>query len=136
MLDREAAAAPPRVRKEAAVRNVSLTVNDVPHELELEPRDLLVYVLREQLGLTGPVVGTIVGAPIARKEDKKLLQGQAQWVDNMRLPGMVFLGVVRSPYAHARIKRVQIEPALAHAGVVAAWSGADLEDEWQGALPC
>src|SRR5213595_2826650 len=49
--------APPRVRKEAAVRNVSLTVNEVPYELELEPRDLLVYVLRDRLGLTGTVVG-------------------------------------------------------------------------------
>jgi aerobic carbon-monoxide dehydrogenase small subunit len=39
------------------VRNVSLTVNDVPYELELEPRELLVYVLRERLGLTGTVVG-------------------------------------------------------------------------------
>ena len=65
------------------------------------------------------VVGSIVGAPIARKEDQKLLQGQAQWVDNMRLPGMVFLGVVRSPYAHARIANVNVRPALAHAGVVA-----------------
>jgi carbon-monoxide dehydrogenase small subunit len=39
------------------VRNVSLTVNEVPYELELEPRELLVYVLRERLGLNGTVVG-------------------------------------------------------------------------------
>jgi aerobic carbon-monoxide dehydrogenase small subunit len=39
------------------VGNVSLTVNDVPVELELEPRELLVYVLRDRLGLTGTVVG-------------------------------------------------------------------------------
>jgi carbon-monoxide dehydrogenase small subunit len=39
------------------VRTVSLTVNGVPHELELEPRELLVYVLRDRLGLTGTVVG-------------------------------------------------------------------------------
>jgi aerobic carbon-monoxide dehydrogenase small subunit len=48
---------PPRVRKEATVRNVSLTVNGVPTELELDPRELLVYVLRERLDLTGTVVG-------------------------------------------------------------------------------
>jgi aerobic carbon-monoxide dehydrogenase large subunit len=81
-------------------------------------------------------VGQGIGAPVDRKEDKKLLQGQAQWVDNMRAPGMVYLGVVRSPYAHARITKVNVTPALAHAGVVAAWSGADLADEWQGSLPC
>jgi aerobic carbon-monoxide dehydrogenase small subunit len=45
------------VRKEAIVRNVSLTVNGVPYDLELEPRELLVYVLRERLDLTGTVVG-------------------------------------------------------------------------------
>jgi carbon-monoxide dehydrogenase small subunit len=39
------------------VRSVSLTVNGVSHELELEPRELLVFVLRERLGLTGTVVG-------------------------------------------------------------------------------
>ena len=39
------------------MRNVSLTVNDVPYELELDPRELLVHVLRERLGLTGTVVG-------------------------------------------------------------------------------
>jgi carbon-monoxide dehydrogenase small subunit len=39
------------------VRSVSLTVNEVPNELELEPRELLVYVLRDRLGLTGTVVG-------------------------------------------------------------------------------
>src|SRR5437016_625784 len=81
-------------------------------------------------------VGTGIGAPVERKEDKKLLQGQAQWVDNMQVPGMVYLGVVRSPYAHARIAKVNVKPALAHAGVVAAWSGEDLADEWQGSLPC
>jgi carbon-monoxide dehydrogenase large subunit len=82
------------------------------------------------------VVGRIVGAPVERKEDKKLLQGQAQWVDNMKLPGMVFVGVVRSPYAHARIADVDVRPAMAHAGVIAAWSGEDLDEDWQGSLPC
>jgi len=81
-------------------------------------------------------LGRIVGAPIDRKEDKKLLQGQAQWVDNMRVPGTVYLGLVRSPYPHARIASVNVTPALAHAEVVGAWSGADLEEEWAGSLPC
>ena len=82
------------------------------------------------------VVGQGIGASVERKEDGKLLQGQAQWVDNMQVPGMVYLAVVRSPYAHARITSVNVAPALAHADVVAAWSGADLADEWQGSLPC
>ena len=81
-------------------------------------------------------VGRLIGAPIDRKEDKKLLVGQAEWVDNMRVPGMVYLGIVRSPYAHARIVSVDVQPALAHADVIAAWSGDDLTDEWVGSLPC
>ena len=44
-------------RKEDAVRRVSITVNGAEHDLELEPRELLVYVLRERLGLTGTNVG-------------------------------------------------------------------------------
>src|SRR5437879_1126084 len=44
-------------RKELAVGQVSITVNGAEHVLEIEPRELLVYVLRERLGLTGTVVG-------------------------------------------------------------------------------
>ena len=43
---------------------------------------------------TEVVVGTGIGAAVDRKEDKKLLQGQAQWVDNMHAHGMVYLGIV------------------------------------------
>src|SRR2546423_10248089 len=43
--------------KGGGVRRVSITVNDDEHSLELDPRELLVYVLRERLGLTGTVVG-------------------------------------------------------------------------------
>ena len=89
--------------------------------------------------MTAPIeieVGRVIGAPVARKEDRKLLEGQAQWVDNFRAPGMVYLHVVRSPYAHARIVDVDVSAALAHADVVGAWSGADLVDEWHGSLPC
>jgi aerobic carbon-monoxide dehydrogenase small subunit len=57
MLAARRPAAPPRARKEATVRNVTLTVNEVSYELDLDPRELLVYVLRERLGLTGTVVG-------------------------------------------------------------------------------
>src|SRR5438105_15960442 len=44
-------------RKEDAVRRVSITVNGAEHDLDLDPRELLVYVLRERLGLTGTNVG-------------------------------------------------------------------------------
>ncbi len=81
-------------------------------------------------------IGAVIGVSVPRKEDATLLAGQAQWVDNLRAPGMVVLGIVRSPHAHARISKVDVTPALAHADVIGAWSGADLADEWVSSLPC
>jgi carbon-monoxide dehydrogenase large subunit len=81
-------------------------------------------------------VGRVVGAPVERKEDAALLTGQAKFVDDMSLPGMLWMAVVRSPYAHARIANVNVDGALAHRGVVAAFSGEDLADEWLASLPC
>jgi aerobic carbon-monoxide dehydrogenase large subunit len=79
---------------------------------------------------------TYMGASVERKEDARLLRGETRWVDNMTLPGMLWMAVVRSPYAHAKIKNVDLAQALAAEGVVAAFSGAELADEWAGSLPC
>jgi carbon-monoxide dehydrogenase large subunit len=79
---------------------------------------------------------TFVGAPIPRKEDAKFLTGQARYVENLSAPGMLHLAVVRSPHAHAAISSVDLSAALAADGVVAAFSAADLAEEWGGALPC
>jgi aerobic carbon-monoxide dehydrogenase large subunit len=77
-----------------------------------------------------------IGQAVGRKEDATLLTGQARWVDNITLPGMVWMAVVRSPFAHARIRSVDVETARGAEGVVAVFSGADLADEWAGPLPC
>jgi len=81
-------------------------------------------------------LGQIVGTSVARKEDLALLTGQARYVDDMSLPGMVWMSVVRSPYASARIRDVDVSGALAHRGVLAAFSGDELADEWHASLPC
>src|SRR3970040_2175537 len=80
--------------------------------------------------------GTFVGTSVKRKEDATLLTGRATYVDNMTLPGTVTMAVVRSPYAHARIKSVNLDAARNAEGVVAAFSGADLAEDWKGSLPC
>ncbi len=80
--------------------------------------------------------GTFVGTSVKRKEDASLLTGRGTYVDNMTLPGTVTMAVVRSPYPHARIKSVNLDAARAAEGVVAAFSGADLADDWKGSLPC
>ena len=76
-----------------------------------------------------------VGKARLRKEDAKLITGQANWTDNIRLPGMLHMAFVRSPFAHAKITGVDLSAALAQPGVIAAFAGADLADE-QGSLPC
>jgi carbon-monoxide dehydrogenase large subunit len=80
--------------------------------------------------------GRIVGTSAERKEDTALLTGLARYVDDISLPGMVWMAIVRSPYAHARIRSVDVTGALAHRNVIAAFSGAELADEWQASLPC
>jgi len=80
-------------------------------------------------------VGRAVGAPVKRKEDSKLLTGRARYVDDISVPGMAWMAVVRSPYAHARIQSVDLTAAREAGGVVAAFSGADLADDWQASLP-
>ena len=79
---------------------------------------------------------TYIGSPVARKEDPELLTGQARFVDDIAIAGMVWMAVVRSPYAHARITSVDLTAAREAEGVVAAFSGADLADQWAGGLPC
>jgi aerobic carbon-monoxide dehydrogenase large subunit len=76
-----------------------------------------------------------VGRARLRKEDAKLITGQTNWTDNIRLPGMLHMAFVRSPFAHAKITRVDVSGALGMPGVVAAFSGADFAAE-QGSLPC
>jgi aerobic carbon-monoxide dehydrogenase large subunit len=76
-----------------------------------------------------------LGRARLRKEDARLITGQTNWTDNIKLPGMLHMAFVRSPFAHAKITRVDVSGALSQPGVVAAFSGADLGDE-QGSLPC
>jgi aerobic carbon-monoxide dehydrogenase large subunit len=79
---------------------------------------------------------TFVGTSVKRKEDAALLQGRGTFVENLTLPGTVFMAVVRSPYPHARIRSVDLDAARSAEGVVAAFSGADLAGDWAGSLPC
>ena len=81
------------------------------------------------------VTEKFVGQPVLRKEDPALLKGEGSFVDNMVVPAMLHMAVVRSPYAHARIVKVDVSKALEIPGVVGAWTGADLADAWAGPLP-
>jgi carbon-monoxide dehydrogenase large subunit len=71
------------------------------------------------------------GAPVRRNEDARLLTGQALFVDDVELPGMLHAAFLRSSYAHARIKRIDVSAALAREGVSAVYTAADLGDYWK-----
>src|SRR5579859_992203 len=74
---------------------------------------------------TTPEVGGM-GHSIKRKEDGRFIQGKGNYVDDVNLPGMVFGHLVRSPYAHAKLKSVNTEKAKALPGVLAIITGEDL----------
>jgi carbon-monoxide dehydrogenase large subunit len=88
------------------------------------------------MATTETEAGVYIGKPVPRREDQKLLTGQARYIDDLTLPGMVWASVVRSPFAHATIKSVDVSAARDAEGVVAAFSGADLADDWAATLPC
>lgn len=73
-----------------------------------------------------------IGRDRRRKEDQRLITGRTRWTDNITLPGMLHLAMVRSPYAHARIVSIDTGAAKASTNVVAVLTGADLA-ETQGA---
>ena len=67
-----------------------------------------------------------MGHSIKRKEDPRFIRGQGHYVDDIQLPGMLYLDIVRSPYAHARIKSINTERALKVPGVLAVITGETL----------
>ena len=67
-----------------------------------------------------------VGRSLLRREDRRLLSGEGQFVADLDLPRMLHASVVRSPLAHARIRSVDIGRAAAAPGVLRALNGADL----------
>ena len=76
-----------------------------------------------------------IGQPRRRKEDAHLISGRTTWTDNITLPGLQHLAILRSPMAHARITSIDTTAAARRPGVVAVFSGRDFA-ETQGNIPC
>lgn len=72
-----------------------------------------------------------IGASVPRPNGRRLVEGSAVYVDDIRLPRMLHIYFVRSPYAHARIKFIDIDQARQAKGVVAVYTGSDLKDRVQ-----
>ncbi|HTY79125.1 MAG TPA: xanthine dehydrogenase family protein molybdopterin-binding subunit [Candidatus Bathyarchaeia archaeon] len=65
------------------------------------------------------------GKPVPRREDARLVAGQGRYSDDFNLPGQMYAQLVRSPHAHARVRRIDAAKALSVPGVVAVLTGAD-----------
>jgi aerobic carbon-monoxide dehydrogenase large subunit len=78
--------------------------------------------------------GTLIGSPVKRVEDARLITGAAKYLDDLKLPGMAHVAILRSQYAHARIKSIDTTRAAAAPGVIGVYTGKDFEH--LPALPC
>ena len=74
-----------------------------------------------------------IGRDRRRKEDQRLITGRTRWTDNLTLPGMLHMAMVRSPFAHATISSIDVAEAKTAPNVVAVLTGKDVAEE-QGVL--
>jgi carbon-monoxide dehydrogenase large subunit len=78
----------------------------------------------------------LIGARVQRKEDYRFLTGAGQYTDDVEFPGQTYAAFVRSPHAHAVVKKIDAEEAKRAPGVLAVYTGADLAAAKVGGLPC
>src|SRR5438046_9021511 len=72
----------------------------------------------------------VFGSGIRRREDPRLITGAATYTDDYTLPDMVHMILLRSPHAHARMKRIDTTRAKAAPGVLAVFTATDVEVVW------
>ncbi len=79
---------------------------------------------------TTGTIGSLIGESAPRNEDHRLLTGDALFVDDVHLDGMLHVAFVRSDYAHGYLRHVDLSEARAHPGVIAVYAADDLGDYW------
>jgi carbon-monoxide dehydrogenase large subunit len=83
-----------------------------------------------------PETGHEIGKARRRKEDSHLITGRTRWTDNIVLPGMLHLAILRSPMAHARITGLDTSAAKTMPGVIAVYTATDLDPDGAVGMPC
>src|SRR5260221_221566 len=78
----------------------------------------------------------LIGARVQRKEDYRFLTGAGQYPDDVQMPNQAHAVFVRSPHAHASLKKISVEKARKAPGVIGVFVGKDLADAKVGGLPC
>ena len=81
------------------------------------------------------MIKKFIGKRVVRNEDPRLLTGQAQFVDDVEIPGLLHAAFLRSDYAHARLLSVDVSAARRRPGVVAVFTAEDMGDDWQPGPP-
>jgi carbon-monoxide dehydrogenase large subunit len=81
------------------------------------------------------MIKKFIGKRVVRNEDPRLLTGQAQFVDDVEIPGLLHAAFLRSDYAHARLLSVDVSAARGRPGVVAVFTAEDMGDDWQPGPP-
>ena len=76
----------------------------------------------------------LFGKSIKRREDPRFITGKGNYTDDLKLAGMTYAAFVRSPHAHAKIRKIDVAKATAHPGVVAIFTGKDMTGV--NSLPC
>lgn len=76
----------------------------------------------------------VLGQAIKRREDPRLITGEAKYLDDLQMPNLAHAAILRSPFAHAKIKSINTDKAQAHPGVIAVFTGKDFMD--LNPLPC
>ena len=79
-------------------------------------------------------MGKYIGESVLRKEDPRMVTGEAKYLDDIKIPGMLYAVVKRSDYAHAKIKNIDTSEATKMPGVLGVWTGKDFEDV--NPMPC
>ncbi len=79
---------------------------------------------------------TVIGTRLLRREDPALLTGEGKFTSDLNIPGALHMAVLRSPHASATIVKIDTKAAAALPGVVAVYTGADLQSMWAGPMPC
>ncbi len=79
---------------------------------------------------------TGIGAPVRRKEDQRFITGKGQYTDDINRPGQTYAVFVRSPHAHANIKRIDTSAALKSPGCLAIYTGDEIAADKVGGLIC
>jgi carbon-monoxide dehydrogenase large subunit len=77
-----------------------------------------------------------IGAAVKRREDFRFIKGLGKYTDDFNLPGQLYLYVLRSPVAHAKINGIDTGAAKSAPGVAAVFTGADIDASGAGGLPC